>query len=142
MKLSLARICAVIALVTIPLTAQAREAVPIVDYPDNTIFTSSGQALTTDQVKNAIVTAATGRSWQVAKGAKGEELQAMLQVRGKHTVVVTITYSAQAYSILYQNSTNMKYSYVPDTNTRVIHPYNNRWVSELREGIRMELNKL
>ncbi|MDQ5960847.1 MAG: hypothetical protein QG592_1930, partial [Pseudomonadota bacterium] len=59
MKLSLARICAVIALVTIPLTAQAREAVPIVDYPDNTIFTSSGQALTTDQVKNAIVTAAT-----------------------------------------------------------------------------------
>ena len=68
MKKTLARICAIIALATFSLTAQAREAVPIVDYPDNTIFTSSGQTLTIDQVKNAIVTAATGRSWQVTKG--------------------------------------------------------------------------
>lgn len=142
MKTMLARLCIAAVLAAASFTVCAREAVPIVDYLDNAILTSSGKALTADQVKNAIVAGATARGWQTTKGTKGDELQATLHVRGKHTVVVTITYSAQAYSIQYQSSTNMKYSHAADTNVRVIHPFYNRWVSELREGIRTELSRI
>lgn len=142
MKTTIARIFAIVALLATAFVAQAREAVEIIDYLDNAVVTGSGKTITADQVKNAITAAAQTRNWQVTRAPKGDGLQAVLQVRGKHTVVVDIAYSAQAYSIKYQSSTNMKYSYAPDTNVRVIHPFYNRWVAELREAIRMELNRL
>ncbi len=125
-----------------PLSAQAREPVPIVDYPNNTITTRPGSTLTVEQVKNAITAAAQSRNWQVSPEPASESLQAVLHVRGKHTVVVVITFTAQSYSINYQTSTNMKYSITPETNVRVIHPFYNRWVSDLRKSIQLELNKL
>ncbi|MCM8614087.1 hypothetical protein [Accumulibacter sp.] len=131
-----------IALLIVPLFAQARQSVPIVDYPDNAVLTSSGKALTVEQVRQAITAAAQSHSWQVSGAPNGGGLQAVLNVRGKHTVVVAITYSPQTYSIVYHDSTNMNYSHDPNTHVRIIHPYYNRWVAELRDAIRMELNRL
>ena len=142
MKTTIARIFAIVALLATAFVAQAREAVEIIDYLDNAVVTGSGKTITADQVKNAIVSAAQSRNWQTTRAPKGDGMQAVLQVRGKHTVVVDITYSAQTYSIKYQSSSNMKYRQLPDTGARVIHPFYNRWVAELREAIRMELNRL
>lgn len=135
------RILAVIALLFAPLVAHARQPVPIVDFLENTVFTSSERALTVDQVRDAITAAAQSRSWQTSRSSKGDALQATLHVRGKHTVVVEVSYSDKSYSITYANSTNMKFSNDPETSVRLIHPFYNRWVSELREAIRAELLK-
>lgn len=140
---TIARFVAIVVMVlTIPLTAHARQPVPIVDFPDNAVYTNSGKTLTVEQVRDAITSAAQGRSWQISRSPSGNSLQATLNVRGKHTVVVEIVYSEKTYSIAYQNSANMKFSSDPDTKVRVIHPFYNRWVSELREAIRTELQKL
>lgn len=141
MKTTFSRIIVLVALLVVPFFVQARQTVPIVDYPDNAVTTRSGTALTIDQVKNAISNAAQSRNWQLSPGPKGDTLQATLNVRGKHTVAVDIAYTAQTYSITYQTSTNMKYSSSTDSNTRLIHPFYNNWVSDLRESIRSELNK-
>jgi hypothetical protein len=141
MKTTITRIFAIVALLVVPLAAQARQPVPIIDYPDNAVFTSSGRALTVEQVRDAITAAAQSHSWQTSRSPNGDSLQAVLNVRGKHTVVVEITHSAQVYAIMYHYSTNMKYSNDPDTKVRVIHPFYNRWVSELHEAIRMELDR-
>jgi hypothetical protein len=142
MNSKFAQIIAIVALLMAPLVAHARHPVAIVDFPDNTVFTSSGSALTVNQVRDAITAAAQSRSWQTSRSSKGDALQAMLHVRGKHTVVVEISYSDKSYSITYANSTNMKFSNDPETNVRLIHPFYNRWVSDLREAIRAELLKL
>lgn len=142
MKTTIAHFLTIAALLVTSCAAQARDAVPIVDYPDNAVVTSSGKAITPDQVRVAITAAARSQSWQITRAPNGDELQAILQVRGKHTVAVNIAYSAQTYSIKYQSSSNMKYRQLPDTGARVIHPFYNRWVAELREAIRMELNRL
>ncbi|EXI65557.1 MAG: hypothetical protein AW08_03077 [Candidatus Accumulibacter adjunctus] len=142
MQVTLVRLFAVIALLSVSLVAQARQSVPIVDFPDNAVLTSSGKALTAEQVRYAITAAAQSHSWQISRAPNGDGLQAVLSVRGKHTVVVAIAYSPKTYSIAYHDSTNMNYSHDPNTQVRVIHPYYNRWVSELRDAIRMELNRL
>lgn len=142
MRTAIARFIALIALGSISFFAYSRETVPVIDYDDNIVMVGSGNLVTVDQVKNAIVAAAQAHNWQISRSPNADVLQALLQVRGKHTVVVNIAYSAQAYSIKYQSSSNMKYSYTPETNTRVIHPFYNRWVSELREAIRMELSRI
>ncbi len=142
MKALLARLVAIVALLVVSFSAQARVPVPIIDYPDNPVVTGSGRALTTEQIRDAITAAAQSHSWQISRAPSGDGLQAMLSVSGKHTVVVYITYSAQAYSIMYQSSINMKYSHAEDKALRLIHPHYNRWVGELSEAIHRELSKL
>ncbi len=142
MKTAVVRLFAVLAFVCVVLPVQARESVPIVDFDEIVVLTGSGKIASADQVRGAITAAAQSRNWQVDRAPSGNALQATLQVRGKHTVVVEINYSEKMYSIKYQGSTNMKYAHAPDTNVRVIHPFYNRWVSDLREAIRLELSKL
>lgn len=139
MRIAVAQVIAIAALLFAPLAAHARPPVPIVDFLENAVSNSTGKALTVDQVRDAITAAAQSRGWQTSRSSNGGSLQATLNVRGKHTVVVGITYSDKAYSIVYLSSTNMKFSSDPDTKERLIHPYYNRWVSELREAIRAEL---
>lgn len=141
MKKKMAHIIAIATLFFVPFVAFARHPVVIIDLPDNTVSTSSGRALTADQVQDAIVVAAQSRSWQISRSTKGNILQATLYVGGKHTVVVDVPYSENQYSVFYANSVNMKFSNDPSTKVRLIHPYYNRWVSELREAIRAELLK-
>lgn len=149
------------ALIFLPLFANARETVPVVNHDDIAVATGSGKPLTTDQVRDAIVDAAKVNRWAVSKIANKDILSATLVVNGKHTVVVSIPYSAEKFSIRYQDSVNMKYhlSGAPvegstdltkinspaknvQADTPMIHPGYNKWVQALLQSIRQELRKL
>ena len=119
--------------------AVAREAVPIVNYDDIAVATNSGKAPSADQVKQAIIAAASNKSWSIARQPDGK-LLATLIVRNKHTIVVEIAYAADTYSLRYKDSINMKFD--QRDGQPVIHPYYNRWVQELKDAIRIELLKL
>lgn len=117
----------------------ARETVAIVNYDNLVVATNSGKVLVAEQVKQAILAAAGAKSWSIAYQADGK-LLATLNVRGKHTVMVGISYTAEQYSLRYKDSTNMKFG--EREGRAVIHPYYNKWVQELKEAIRIELLKL
>jgi hypothetical protein len=110
-----------------------RHPVPIINYENVQITTAAGQ-LTTEQVKQAILTAAGSKQWVVTEQGPGR-MTATLHVRGKHTVVTEIIHSNDKFSLLYKDSTNMKYGPGPD-GKGVIHPFYNRWVQDLKEAIR------
>ncbi len=119
--------------------AIARHSVPIVNYNNVAVATSRDQALAADQVKQAILAAATTKGWSIAYQPDGK-LLATLNVRNKHTIVVEIAYTANSYSLTYKDSTNMNYAVVDSE--RVIHPNYNKWVQDLSAAIRGELLKL
>ena len=146
----------------VSLGAMGREVVPVVDYTNIPVSTASGKPLTAEQVRDVIVSAGQSNKWEIARRPGQDLLTATLEVRGKHTVVVTIPYSAAKFSIRYESSTNMKYSVrdksmVVSSNPMiangrgvptaadgipVIHPAYNLWVHDLLQAIQGELKKL
>lgn len=139
----------------ISFNALSRTIVPIIDHIDVPVLTTSGKPLTDSQVRDAIIFAAQNRGWQVAQSPSLSVLSASLNVRGKHTVVVTIPYSIEKFSIKYANSSNMKYTIQDGTATagnpyvappsgaaiRLIHPRYNDWVQDLLRNIQLEMIK-
>lgn len=119
--------------------AFARRPVPIVDWPNQTVATASGNKLTLEQVAQAVTKAAFGMGWTSSK-ISDEQYVARRVVRGKHTVVVSISISPEQYSVTYQSSDNMKFEIYDGV--RLIHPNYNVWVRELVEAIRLELSRL
>jgi len=85
------------------------------------------------EVKTAIIRACALLKW-VLKEKNKNTIRASILVRNKHTVVVDIPYTANAYSIKYVNSINMKAK--PDGS---IHPNYNNWVMKLADQINQEL---
>jgi hypothetical protein len=118
--------------------AMARTSVPIVNFDDVAVSTGSNAKLSAAQVGESIKTAAQAKTWTVSP-AGDNKMTATLQVRGKHTVVIEIPYSATSYSLLYKDSSNMKHEV--EGGTPVIHPFYNKWVATLKDGIQMELQK-
>lgn len=124
------------ALATTPVSA--RTPVPVINHDNVVVATATGKTLAAEQVKQAILAAVGVKGWSAVQQADGK-LLATLHVRGKHTVVVEITYAADKYSLIYKDSVNMK-SGSRDGQT-VIHPFYNKWVQELLDAIRLELLK-
>lgn len=147
-----------------PLSSNARESVPIVNYDRIPVATRSANAPQIDQVKEAILSAAKTKEWMIGYQPDGK-LLLTLKVRNKHTVVVEIAYAADSYSLQYRDSINMNFSKTPpyrETNRGgnaggyyspsnvdserdqkpVIHPAYNTWVAELVKAIQMELMKI
>lgn len=118
--------------------AVARDSVPIVNYDNVAVATSSGKAASAEQVRQAITAAAAGKGWTVAEQGDGK-LQATIVVRGKHTVVVDIAYAADKYALTYKDSINM--NLIERDGQKLIHPFYNKWVQTLKEAIRLELLK-
>src|SRR5512142_2671660 len=119
--------------------AYGRAPVPVENFPNQAIATASGKKPTLEQVQQAITAAATGKQWSLAKQADGSFLATRV-VRGKHTIVATVAFTPEQYSVLYHSSDNMKfemYNGVPH-----IHPNYNVWARELVDAIRIELSKL
>jgi hypothetical protein len=117
----------------------ARPSVPIDNFPNQAVGTASGKKPTLDQVAQAIAAAATSRQWAVARQADGSFLATRV-VKGKHTIVTTISFTPEQYSVTYHSSDNMRFEVrdgVPH-----IHPNYNVWTRELVEAIRVELSKL
>jgi len=120
--------------------ALARDTVPVVDHDNVPVVTGSGKAVSTQAVGVAISNAAASgkRVWNVARTAP-DKVRATYNVR-QHTVMVDIDYSDKAYSIHYAGSDNMRYGEA--NGQKLIHPFYNNWVEELKRGIDTELHKL
>ena len=119
--------------------AIAREAVPVVNHENIAVTTSSGKPVQGEQVKQAILAAAASKGWTLGYQADGKLLATYVKA-AKHTVVVEVEYTADKYTLRYQDSTNMKAKQM-DGQT-IIHPYYNKWVQNFRDAIRAELLKL
>lgn len=117
-----------------------RQPVPIVNHENLAVAVSSTKTPAAEDVQKAIVNAAQLRKWTVTRVPEGSKIHAKLFVNNKHTVVVEIENSATAYSIRYVSSIDMKYGV--EDGVPVIHPFYNRWVNQLIEGIRTELTRL
>lgn len=139
--------------------ALARDSVPIVNYDKVPVARPDGKALTADQVKQAITAAATDLGWNIQPGENGA-LTATLNVQGKHTAAVDITYTATRFSVRYGGSYNLSYKKAeyqkPGSDTgysgsgrrrrkaepqELIHPNYNRWVAGLVKAINAGLQK-
>jgi hypothetical protein len=137
MKSKLFTTC-LVALALVATPTFARTPVPIINYDNVAVASNSGRALTTEEVKQAIMAAAGAKNWSIAHQADGK-LQAILNVRNKHTIVVEIAYAKEHYSLTYKDSTNMKFS--QQDGHSVIHPFYNKWVQDFKDAIRRELLK-
>ncbi|MEZ2575482.1 MULTISPECIES: hypothetical protein [Buttiauxella] len=93
-----------------------------------TIITSH---VTTEQVKEAIITAGQGRDWIMSVAGPGV-INATQNIR-KHSVTVRINYSEKDYSINYVNSVNLLAS------GGEIHRSYNHWVNNLDKDIQKRL---
>lgn len=122
-------------------TAHARASVPIMNLENNAIVTSSGKELTLEAIAQAIRAAGASQPYPwTASGESPGVVQLTTLVRGKHTVVVNVTFDTRTYSINYVSSIDMNYKV--KNGKELIHPFYNNWVQELRQGIDAELNKL
>ena len=117
----------------------ARSAVPLVNYDNIAIVTSSNKAPQLDQVKQAMRVGAAVKGWTIEEAADGS-LTASIVVRDKHKVSVKIDYDASKYSIHYKDSAVMKYEV--NNGQAVVHPFYNVWVENLKNDINIELLKL
>lgn len=103
-----------------------------IDQVERQPFPAGTQTLSMDQIENAIVRAANGREWVVSEKSPGR-LIATYSPRD-HVAKVEIDYNKKDFSILYVDSTNLKYD-----GTHIHHNYN-RWVNNLREDILREVS--
>lgn len=88
--------------------------------------------LTAQDVEDAIIRGGASRGWSVSKRSPGE-MQATLHVRGKHTVVVSVPYTKDEFSINYVSSSGL------NTRDGNVHPNVNNWIENLRRSIYREL---
>lgn len=100
---------------------------PIQNVTDAPVPSASGKALSSDEVRKAIVRAGTTLGWQMNAGAPGK-VTGTLNVR-KHSAVVEIPYSSRSYSINYKSSVNL------NEEDGQIHNNYNGWVKNLAKGI-------
>lgn len=119
--------------------AHARTPVPIVDHENQIWARPDNKALDLNEVKNRILKAGQEKSWSITPGSTENTLIGTLVVRGKHTVRVTITYSAATFSVKYLDSINMNYKAPEAGGVGVVHPFYNRWAEELVNQIRSQL---
>lgn len=93
---------------------------PVYDVHDKAVFTGSGQPTNAQQVRDAIVSGATAKGWQIRDVNDGH-LVAQIFVRS-HMTEIDITYDDDSYSIIYKDSTNLLYDGVS------IHRNYNKWI--------------
>jgi len=120
-------------------SAFARESVPILNQDNISVTTTIEKTPTAEQVRAAIMSGAQEKGWVVVQVGPGK-LQGTLLVRGKHTVVIDIPYSPEKYALIYKDSQNMNYH--EKDGQKVIHPFFNRWLLELKKSIELAMQKL
>jgi len=84
-----------------------RTPVPVVDFV-NVPVPAAAKAAAPEQVRAAFQKAAVVLGWEITPVSEGV-LEGRFVKDHKHTVVTTIQYSAQGYSVLYKSSDNMKF---------------------------------
>lgn len=94
----------------------------------------SGKELTLEQVRKEIMAAGVAAQWQMTDVKPGE-LLATYNLRS-HQAIVSIPYTTKDYSILYKNSSNLKY----DAAAKTIHQNYTGWIQRLDGAIRSRLS--
>lgn len=105
----------------------------IYQVKDAPVQPASGKEPSMEEVQAAIIAAGAGLGWQMAV-AKPGEIIGTLNIRS-HQAVVTIPYTSKNYSILYKDSSNLKY----DAENQTIHQNYLSWIQRLDGAIRSRL---
>jgi hypothetical protein len=105
----------------------------IYQVKDAPVQTATGKQPSLEDVQKAIIAAGVGLNWQMAV-AKPGEIIGTLNVRS-HQAVVSIPYTTKNYSIVYKDSTNLKYNAEKQT----IHENYTGWIQRLDGAIRARL---
>lgn len=116
------------------LFAGCRGGAPIYEVKSAPVPSPSGKELTMEQVRKEIMAAGVAAGWQMTDVKPGE-LLATYNIRS-HQAVVSIPYNAKDYSILYKNSSNLKY----DADAKTIHQNYTGWIQRLDGAIRSRLS--
>ncbi len=85
-----------------------------------------------EKIKAAIVKGASNRGWRVIK-EDADSVQLLLDIRGKHEVIVDVFYTADSFCIKYVSSKNLDY----DPSTNGIRRKYIQWVRNLKHDIRL-----
>ncbi|MCP9441208.1 MAG: hypothetical protein NNA20_01320 [Nitrospira sp.] len=108
----------------------------IYNVKDAPVTTATGKEVSLDQVTKAIVQAGSGLGWTMTVSKPGYII-GTLNIRS-HTAVVEIPYTTKTYSILYKDSTNLKY----DPKEQTIHRNYKGWIERLDAAIKSQLSGL
>lgn len=116
------------------LTVGCRGGGQIYQVQDAPVQVATGKKLSLEEVQKAIIAAGAGLGWQMAVARPGEII-GTLNIR-KHQAVVSIPYTTKSYSILYKDSSHLKY----DAEKQTIHQNYTGWIQRLDGAIRSGLN--
>lgn len=105
----------------------------IYQVKDAPVQTATGNQPSLAEVEKAIIQAGAGLGWIMAI-AKPGEIIGTLNLRS-HQAVVSIPYTSKTYSILYKDSSNLKYNAEKQT----IHENYASWIQRLDGAIRSRL---
>ena len=97
-----------------------------------------GCVLSNTKVVSGIREGASKRGWMINHNVS--PLVAKIIVRGKHTLIVGISYSDTAYDINYVSSENLKYKLNSDGSVQ-IHGNASKWMETLRRDIAIQLSR-
>jgi predicted small lipoprotein YifL len=86
------------------------------------------------QVKDAIIRAGASLGW-IIKAKDKNHLEGTLLLR-THVAKISIPYSKDAYSLIYQSSQNLDYN----AEDKTIHNNYNGWISNLDKNIQVQLS--
>lgn len=120
-----------LAVMALVLAVAGCSAVPIMNIKEAPVVSASGKAMSSAEVRSAIVRAGTTLGWQIKD--EGPNMLVGTIILRDHSAVVEIPYSAKNYSIKYRSSTNLKES------GGSIHKNYNGWIQNLTRGINAQL---
>lgn len=106
----------------------------VYEVKDAPIQTATGKELTLEQVQKAIIDAGIKQTW-IMTPVKPGEILGEFNVQS-HQIHVTIPYSTKHYSILYKDSSNLRY----DPVKRTIHVNYQKWIERLDNEIKARLS--
>jgi hypothetical protein len=124
---------AVVACVALAVMIGCRGSGQVFQVKDAPVQTASGKELSLEEVRKEIIAAGVAAGWQMAPTKPGEII-GTLNIRS-HQAVVTIPYTTKTYSILYKDSSNLKY----DATAQTIHENYAGWIQRLDGAIRSRL---
>lgn len=109
---------------------------PLQNVQNASFATVNAKQDSMNNVSKAIIAAGATLGWQMKKVKEGEII-GTLYLRD-HMAQVKIPYTTKDYSILYQNSQNLKYNAADNT----IHSNYNGWIQNLNRAIQVQLGLL
>lgn len=116
-------------------TALARSE-PLVNYDNVQVSSASGKALTADDMKAIFQRAGTRGGWEFKDIGAGKLAASLAMGRGKHVMIIAISYTGGSYAISYRDSYELNYA--QEAGRQVIHPNYNKAVTKLIDMVRLE----